>query len=62
MTGLVYLIGAGPGDSKLITVKGKECIERADVIGIDLCRETMQRPHHAPMGNQRIIGGKGQRR
>ena len=32
MTGLVYLIGAGPGDSKLITVKGKECIERADVI------------------------------
>lgn len=35
MTGLVYLIGAGPGDSKLITVKGKECIERADVIVYD---------------------------
>ena len=35
MAGIVYLIGAGPGDSKLITVKGKECIERADVIVYD---------------------------
>ena len=32
MTGMVYLIGAGPGDVKLITVKGRECIEKADVI------------------------------
>ncbi|MCF0155067.1 MAG: HemD protein, partial [Veillonella sp.] len=35
MSGLVYLIGAGPGDSKLITVKGKECIEKADVVVYD---------------------------
>ena len=28
MTGMVYLIGAGPGDVKLITVKGRECIEK----------------------------------
>lgn len=35
MTGIVYLIGAGPGDYKLITVKGRECIERADVIVYD---------------------------
>lgn len=35
MTGMVYLIGAGPGDVKLITVKGRECIERADVIVYD---------------------------
>ena len=28
MTGMVYLIGAGPGDVKLITVKGLECIEK----------------------------------
>ncbi|MDI6687581.1 MAG: SAM-dependent methyltransferase, partial [Desulfobacterales bacterium] len=30
--GKVYLIGAGPGDPGLITVKGLECIEKADVI------------------------------
>ncbi len=35
MTGIVYLIGAGPGDYKLITVKGKECVEKADVIVYD---------------------------
>lgn len=35
MTGKVYLIGAGPGDAKLITVKGRECIENADVIVYD---------------------------
>jgi len=28
----VYFIGAGPGDPKLITIKGKEIIERADVV------------------------------
>jgi uroporphyrinogen III methyltransferase/synthase len=34
-TGYVYLIGAGPGDPGLITVKGRECISRADVIIYD---------------------------
>ncbi len=33
--GKVYLIGAGPGDPGLITVKGLECIEKADVIIYD---------------------------
>lgn len=33
--GTVYLVGAGPGDPKLITVKGFECIQKADVIIYD---------------------------
>ncbi|MEA3416946.1 MAG: uroporphyrinogen-III C-methyltransferase [Thermodesulfobacteriota bacterium] len=33
--GKVYLVGAGPGDPGLITVKGLECIEKADVIIYD---------------------------
>ncbi|MFO8085265.1 MAG: uroporphyrinogen-III C-methyltransferase [Desulfobacterales bacterium] len=35
MSKKVYLVGAGPGDPGLITVKGKECIEKADVIIYD---------------------------
>ncbi|AGK52174.1 uroporphyrinogen-III C-methyltransferase [Bacillus sp. 1NLA3E] len=33
--GKVYLVGAGPGDPKLITVYGMECIQKADVILYD---------------------------
>ncbi len=28
----IYFVGAGPGDPKLLTIKGKELLERADVI------------------------------
>src|SRR5687768_10257315 len=33
--GYVYLVGAGPGDPKLITVYGLECIQKSDVILYD---------------------------
>ncbi|MGL5642421.1 MAG: uroporphyrinogen-III C-methyltransferase [Paraclostridium sp.] len=35
MKGKVYLVGAGPGDYKLMTLKGMECIRKADVIVYD---------------------------
>ncbi|CEN89748.1 bifunctional uroporphyrinogen-III methyltransferase/uroporphyrinogen-III synthase [[Clostridium] sordellii] len=35
MKGKVYLVGAGPGDYKLMTLKGMECIKKSDVIVYD---------------------------
>ncbi|MEG1261035.1 MAG: SAM-dependent methyltransferase, partial [Akkermansia sp.] len=33
--GIVYLLGAGPGDPGLITIRGKELISTADVLIYD---------------------------
>ncbi|KAF0218374.1 MAG: uroporphyrinogen III methyltransferase [Geobacteraceae bacterium] len=55
--GYVYLIGAGPGDPGLITVKGRECIARAEVIIYDyLANESLL--EYAPKGAELIYAGK----
>lgn len=58
--GFVYLVGAGPGDPGLITVRGKECISLADVIIYDyLASEQLLdfAPPHAELIYAGKIGG-----
>src|SRR5712671_3598250 len=41
-TGRCYLIGAGPGDLGLVTLRAKQCIEQAEIIVYDyLCNPEM---------------------
>ncbi len=57
MSGLVVLVGAGPGDPELITQKGLRWLRRADVVVYDrlVARELLD---EAPPGAERIDAGK----
>ncbi|MBU8907803.1 uroporphyrinogen-III C-methyltransferase [Desertibacillus haloalkaliphilus] len=46
--GKVFLVGAGPGDAQLITVKGLECIQTADVILYDRLVNPLLLEHARP--------------
>ena len=53
----VYLIGAGPGDPGLLTIKGKEVLEKADVVVYDyLANDTLL--GYARPDAERIYVGK----
>jgi len=55
--GICYLVGAGPGDPGLITVRGRECLESADVVVYDyLCNPDLL--HWAKEGAEVVYAGK----
>lgn len=55
--GYVYLVGAGPGDPGLITVRGMQCLALADVVIYDyLANDSLL--SHARKGAELIYAGK----
>ena len=57
MKGKVYLIGAGPGDPGLITLRGVRCLQEADVVIYDHLANPRLLSHAKP-GAELIYAGK----
>ncbi|WP_436243200.1 uroporphyrinogen-III C-methyltransferase [Paenibacillus sp. LjRoot56] len=54
--GRVFLVGAGPGDPKLISVRGMEAIQRADVIVYDRLANPRLLKHRRPEAELIFVG------
>lgn len=58
--GKVFLVGAGPGDPRLMTVRGVECLRLAQVVVYDRLASP-ELLGHAPPDAERVFVGKGPR-
>ncbi|ANY70388.1 uroporphyrinogen-III C-methyltransferase [Paenibacillus sp. BIHB 4019] len=55
--GIVYLVGAGPGDAKLITLRGLEYLKKSDVVVYDRLASPRLLAHMKP-GAEKVYVGK----
>ncbi len=60
--GKVYLVGAGPGDPGLITLRGVECLQRADVVLYDYLVSSSLLRHLRPGADAICLGQHGRTR
>ena len=57
-SGIVYLVGAGPGDPELITLKGLRVLRQADVVVYDRL-VSLRLLDEAPPGAERVCAWDG---
>jgi uroporphyrinogen III methyltransferase/synthase len=57
--GIVYLVGAGPGDPGLLTIKAKACLEEADVVIYDYLANDAFLEHADEKAELIYVGKKG---
>lgn len=58
--GRVFFVGAGPGDPKLLTLRGAECLRRADVVIYDALVNERILDHARPDARRIRLGAGGQ--
>jgi uroporphyrinogen III methyltransferase/synthase len=57
--GKVYLVGAGPGDPGLLTLRGKECLEQAEVVLYDYLANPALLAHARDQAERVYVGRRG---
>jgi len=57
--GKIYLVGAGPGDPTLLTLRGKACLEQADVILYDYLANPVLLDLAPPSAERIYVGRRG---
>src|ERR1019366_5888518 len=59
MKGKVYLVGAGPGDPGLLTVRGRDILAKADVVVYDALVNLQLLDLMKPAGVKLYVGKRG---
>ena len=59
MAGKLYLVGAGPGDPGLLTLKGKRCLEQADIVIYDYLANARLLDYARPDAERCLVGKHG---
>lgn len=57
--GKIYLVGAGPGDPGLLTLKGKSCLEQADAVFYDYLANPSLLDYARPDSERIYVGRRG---
>merc|ERR1711916_226044 len=59
--GKVFLVGAGPGDPALLTLRGKECLQQADLVLYDALAHPELLAHCKPQAECAFVGKRAGR-